>query len=46
MKYTFEQKVYDMNNVIKTITDGVASSKTELPEAVGRTLPWDYDGTV
>jgi len=41
-----EQKVYDMNNVIKTITDGVVSSKIELPEAVGRTLPWDYDGTV
>jgi hypothetical protein len=40
------QKVYDLPNVIETIKGDYVTSKIVMPESIGRTLPWDYDGTV
>jgi hypothetical protein len=40
------QKVYDLPNAAWHIKNDTVVSSTELPEAVGRTLPWGFEGTV
>jgi len=40
-----EKKSYDLPNVL-LVDNGISVRKTELTEAVGRTLPWSYDGLI
>jgi hypothetical protein len=40
-----DKKSYDLPNVL-LVDNGISVRKTELTEAVGRTLPWSYDGLI
>jgi hypothetical protein len=40
-----DKKSYDLPNKLSKV-NGIFWDESELPEAVGRTLPWSYDGLI